>query len=145
MTAALRSLQVGEEIPAIVRQTGFDNWNRYAAVNEEFVPIHMDDEAGQAAGYATAFGMGNLQWSYLHNVVREWIGERGEDRAAELSVPRAEPQGPDGDGTGTGHRGASRDQNGPRSISRYGPRIRREAPRTRHRHRVVSDLRGTGR
>ncbi len=70
--------QVGDEIPAIIRQTGFHNWNRYAAVNEEFVPIHMDDEAGQAAGYATAFGMGNLQWSYLHIVLREWIGENGK-------------------------------------------------------------------
>jgi hypothetical protein len=70
--------EVGEEIPTFVRQTGFENWNRYAAVNDEFVPIHMDDAAGQAAGYASAFGMGNLQWSYLHNVVREWMGEEGE-------------------------------------------------------------------
>jgi acyl dehydratase len=69
---------VGEEIPALIRRTGFENWNRYAAANDEFVPIHMDDEAGQAAGYATAFGMGNLQWSYLHNVVREWMGEEGQ-------------------------------------------------------------------
>jgi acyl dehydratase len=70
--------EVGEEIPAFVRQTGFENWNRYAAANDEFVPIHMDDAAGQAAGYATAFGMGNLQWSYLHIVVREWMGEEAE-------------------------------------------------------------------
>ena len=55
--------EVGEEIPAFVRQTGFDNWNRYAAVNDEFVPIHMDDEAGQApremhrpSGWATCSG-----------------------------------------------------------------------------------------
>src|SRR5580698_5860019 len=69
--------EVGEEIPAFVRQTGFPNWNRYAAVNDEFVPIHMDDEAGRAAGNGAAFGMGNLQWSYLHNVVREWMGDEG--------------------------------------------------------------------
>jgi acyl dehydratase len=68
-------LEVGQEIPVFVRATGLDNWNRYAAVNDEFVPIHMDDAAGVAAGYPSAFGMGNLQWSYLHNVVREWAGE----------------------------------------------------------------------
>jgi acyl dehydratase len=68
---------VGEEIPAFTRTTGFANWNRYAAVNDEFVPIHMDDEAGRAAGMAGAFGMGNLQWAYLHNVVRDWLGDRG--------------------------------------------------------------------
>ncbi len=69
--------QVGEEIEPFVRQTGLHNWNRYAAVNDEFVPIHMDDEAGRAAGYDTAFGMGNLQWSYLHNVLRAWMGDDG--------------------------------------------------------------------
>ncbi len=68
----------GDELPPFVRTTGLANWNRYAAVNDEFVPIHMDDEAGRAAGYPTAFGMGNLQWSYLHNLVRDWLGGDGE-------------------------------------------------------------------
>jgi hypothetical protein len=68
---------VGAEIPVFRRTTGLQNWNRYAAVNHEFVDIHMDDEAGQAAGYPTAFGMGNLQWSFLHNVLRGWMGDEG--------------------------------------------------------------------
>jgi len=69
--------EVGDELPPFVRVTGLDNWNRFAAVNDEFVPIHMDDEAGRAAGYPSAFGMGTLQWSYLHNVVRGWCGPSG--------------------------------------------------------------------
>jgi acyl dehydratase len=68
---------IGEELPPFVRATGFAVWNRYAAVNDEFVPIHMDDEAGRGAGYPSAFGMGNLQWAYLHNLVRDWLGDRG--------------------------------------------------------------------
>jgi acyl dehydratase len=71
------TVSVGTELPPFVRTTGFHNWNRYAAVNDEFVDIHMDDEAGRAAGYSSAFGMGNLQWAYLHNMLREWIGEDG--------------------------------------------------------------------
>jgi acyl dehydratase len=71
------AIKVGDNLPTFTRATGFHNWNRYAAVNEEFVPIHMDDEAGRAAGYPSAFGMGNLQWAYLHNLVREWMGESG--------------------------------------------------------------------
>lgn len=67
----------GEQIPAFVRTTGFANWNRYAAVNDEFVPIHMDDEAGRAAGQPGAFGMGNLQLSYLHSLLRQWLGPDG--------------------------------------------------------------------
>ena len=56
------------------------NWNRYAAVNEEFVYVHMDDEAGQAAGQGAAFGMGNLRWAYVLNALRGWIGDEAEVR-----------------------------------------------------------------
>ena len=80
---------VGEELPPFVRETGFEVWNRYAAVNDEFVPIHMDDEAGKAAGYPSAFGMGNLQWSYLHNLVRGWLAGRG--RIVKLSCQFRNP------------------------------------------------------
>jgi acyl dehydratase len=73
--------QVGDEIEKFVRSTSFANWNRYAAVNDEFVPIHMDDEAGRAAQQPGAFGMGNLQVAYLHNLLRQWIGPDGEIQA----------------------------------------------------------------
>jgi acyl dehydratase len=73
----MTDVKVGDTLPEFVRTTGFDNWNRYAAVNDEFVPIHMDDEAARANGLPGAIGMGNLQWSYLHSLVRGWIGDRG--------------------------------------------------------------------
>ena len=71
------AINVGDELPVFQRRTGLAEWNRYAAVNEEFVPIHMDDEAGRAAGFQSALGMGNLQIAYLHNLVRDWLGDRG--------------------------------------------------------------------
>lgn len=71
------TIDIGQELPAFTRETGLATWNRYAAVNDEFVPIHMDDEAGRAAGYPSAFGMGNLQWAYLHNALRDWMGDDG--------------------------------------------------------------------
>jgi hypothetical protein len=64
---------VGQALPPFAREAGFEAWNRYAAVNDEFVPIHMDDGAGRAAGYSGAFGMGNLQWAYMHCLLREWL------------------------------------------------------------------------
>jgi len=67
---------IGGEIPTYERMSSFQHWNRYAAVNYEFVDIHMDDRAGKAVGYPGAFGMGNLQWAYLHCMLREWAGER---------------------------------------------------------------------
>ena len=77
MTVDRNAVAVGTELPAFVRTTGFQNWNRFAAVNDEFVPIHMDDDAGRAQGFPGAFGMGNLMWSYLHNLVRDWMGDNG--------------------------------------------------------------------
>lgn len=79
MQSSAGTLQVspGDELPPFTRETGFANWNRYAAVNDEFIPIHMDDEAGREAGQPTAIGMGNLQWSYLHNLLRDWLGGNG--------------------------------------------------------------------
>jgi len=66
-----------KDVAPFERAMGFQMWNRYAGVNDEFVDIHMDDQAGQAAGYPGAFGMGNLQWALLHNMLREWIGADG--------------------------------------------------------------------
>ena len=77
-------VKVGDELPAWSRTTGFMNWNRYAAVNDEFVYLHMDDEVGAAAGQGAAFGMGNLRWSYVMNALRAWIGDEAEVR--ELSM-----------------------------------------------------------
>ena len=71
-------VQVGDEMPAWSRTTNFMHWNRYAAVNDEFVPFHMDDEDGRKAGNAQgAFGMGNLQWAFIHNMLRDWLGPDG--------------------------------------------------------------------
>ncbi|BBX01004.1 hypothetical protein BST36_24200 [Mycolicibacterium moriokaense] len=76
------SIQIGDQIPPFVRTTHFTEWNRYAAVNDEFIPIHMDDEAGRAAGNENgAFGMGNLRLAYLVNMLRAWIGDDGEIRS----------------------------------------------------------------
>ena len=78
-------VNVGDDIPSFTRQTDFMHWNRYAAVNDEFVYIHMDDEAGKAAANEQgAFGMGNLRYAYLLNMLREWAGDEAEIR--ELGV-----------------------------------------------------------
>jgi len=94
----MTTVAVGDEIPAFTPNDWLRQLDRYAAVNDEFVPIHMDDEAGRAAGMDGAFGMGNLQWAYLHNVVRDWLGDpRPESSAWTSQVPGGEHQGADRD------------------------------------------------
>jgi acyl dehydratase len=85
MTVERDTVTVGTALAPFVRTTGFQNWNRYAAVNDEFVPIHMDDEAARAVGFPSAIGMGNLMWSYLHDLLREWIGDDGRIVAVSCS------------------------------------------------------------
>ena len=76
MSVNFEEIQIGDQLPKWSRKTSFAEWNRYAAVNEEFVPFHMDDEAGRRAGNeAGAFGMGNLRYAYIVNALREWIGD----------------------------------------------------------------------
>lgn len=75
------TVEVGDSLPEWSRKTGFAEWNRYAAVNEEFVPFHMDDEAGRRAGNEQgAFGMGNLRYAYIVNALHAWIGDGGTVR-----------------------------------------------------------------
>ncbi|GAA4743609.1 MaoC family dehydratase [Nocardioides endophyticus] len=83
-----RPVAVGDELPALKRTPGFAEWNRFAAVNCEFVPIHMDDEEGRRAGYPRAIGMGRLQWSYVHTMLRGWIGDTGRIVALSLEFRR---------------------------------------------------------
>ncbi len=74
-------VEVGQEVVSWSRKTDFMHWNRYAAVNDEFVYIHMDDVAGRAAlNEQGAFGMGNLRFAYLHNMLREWAGDEAQVR-----------------------------------------------------------------
>ena len=74
-------VKVGDALPDWSRKTDFMNWNRYAAVNDEFVYIHMDDVAGRAAlNEQGAFGMGNLRYAYIVNALQDWIGDEAEIR-----------------------------------------------------------------
>ncbi len=78
-------VSVGDEIPGFKRRTDLMNWNRYAAINDEFIPIHMDDAAGrQGQNEQGAFGMGNLRTAYIHNMLRNWAGDEAEIREVGL-------------------------------------------------------------
>lgn len=88
------AIQIGDQLPPFVRTTHFTEWNRYASVNDEFYPIHMDDEAGRAAGNESgAFGMGNLRLAYLINMLRAWIGDDGEIRSVTVKYKAMNEKG----------------------------------------------------
>jgi acyl dehydratase len=72
------SVEVGQVLPEFTRKTDFDNWNRFAAVNDEFISVHMDDEMAKLMGQPGVIGMGNLRWTYLLNALRDWAGDEAD-------------------------------------------------------------------
>jgi acyl dehydratase len=128
MAVDRETITVGTELPPFVRTTGFHNWNRYAAVNDEFVPIHMDDDAGRAQGFPGAFGMGNLMWSYLHNLVRDWMGDEGRIVAMGCSFRSPNLRGMTVEARGSVK--AVRDENGERIVELELAVIDRDNPDT---------------
>ena len=76
--AAALDVAVGTELPTFERTTDFAHWNRYAAVNDEFIDVHMSTEAAQAAGQPDVFGMGNLRVAYVHALLADWLDDRGD-------------------------------------------------------------------
>src|SRR5579859_6747330 len=71
-------LEAGAMFPAFSRTTDLPHWNRYAAVNDEFIDVHMSVEAAHAAGQPNIFGMGNLRVGYQHAVLHTWLAGRGD-------------------------------------------------------------------
>ena len=78
-------VSAGDEIPGFKRRTDLMTRNRYAAINDDFTPIHTDDAAGrQGQNEQGAFGMGNLRTAYIHNMLRNWAGDDAEIREVGL-------------------------------------------------------------
>ncbi|MCZ6619376.1 MAG: hypothetical protein O7E57_14735 [Gammaproteobacteria bacterium] len=87
-------IDIGDTLPEWSRTTGFMEWNRYAAINDEFVPFHMDDAAGRQAGNEQgAFGMGNLRYAYIVNALKQWIGDEAEIREVGCQYRAINQQG----------------------------------------------------
>ena len=95
-------IAVGDRLSPYVAPRGLEAWNRFAAVNDEFVPVHMDDDAGRRAGNESgAFGMGNLRLSYLANLLRAWSGDDAEIRELQVEYRSRHQKGDVLTATGT--------------------------------------------
>ncbi|HJN86880.1 MAG: MaoC family dehydratase N-terminal domain-containing protein [Dehalococcoidia bacterium] len=71
-------IEEGGTLPIFRRYTDLMNYNRYAAVNDEYVYHHQDPDIANSRGQKDVDGMGLLQFAYLHNMLRQWIGESGD-------------------------------------------------------------------
>ena len=82
----LTSLKPGDKVDMFSRKGTLQHWNRFAAVNDEFADHHMSDEGGQHEGFPAAFAMSPLEVSYLHNMLRDWLGSAGRIVSIEVRL-----------------------------------------------------------
>tara|TARA_Y100001960_G_scaffold267826_1_gene292327 strand:- start:1319 stop:1753 length:435 start_codon:yes stop_codon:yes gene_type:complete len=71
------NVEIGQKIPTFSRKTDLMHWNRWAAIYDEFLYYHMDDERAIENGQPSSIGQGRLRVSYAHTLLRNWIGDEG--------------------------------------------------------------------
>ena len=82
--AVFDDVKEGDSLPIFRRYTDLMNFNRFAAVNDEYVYHHMDLDIANSRGQRDVDGMGLLQFSYLHNMLLQWMGEEGDITRASV-------------------------------------------------------------
>jgi acyl dehydratase len=89
MTVQFETLAAGQEIPTFVREGTVQHWGRFAAVEVvHFVGHHFDDEVARQEGFEAAFIMAPLQTSYLHAMLRDWMGGGGRLLSLDIRFRR---------------------------------------------------------
>jgi acyl dehydratase len=83
------TIAVGDTVTPFVRRGHIETWARYAAVNEEFASHHMSDEVARHEGFEGAFIMAPLTFSYVHTMLRDWVGDHG--RLVSVSIRLLHP------------------------------------------------------
>jgi acyl dehydratase len=71
------NVEIGQQLPVFSRKTDLMHWNRWAAIYDEFLYYHMDDERAIENGQPSSIGQGRIRVSYAHTLLRNWIGDEG--------------------------------------------------------------------
>ena len=70
-------VEVGFELPSIVKDITLPQMAMYAAVCWDFMPIHYDSGTAQSLGFRAAFTDGPMETAFLCQVVTNWMGMQG--------------------------------------------------------------------
>lgn len=87
------ALGVGDEIPPIVREMGWDQilkFNRYVTGGKDTKNIHTDDETARKAGLPRALATGRHPVSFISEHLIDWFGA-GFVAGGEIDVAFVKP------------------------------------------------------
>ena len=79
-----QDVQVGEELPPVVRQPSTRDLAKYAGASGDFYEVHYDKDFAVEIGLPGVIVHGALKNAYLAQVVTNWMG--GEGVLRKLSV-----------------------------------------------------------
>ena len=70
-------VEVGLELPPVVKDITLPQMAMYAAVCWDFMPLHYDSGTAQSLGFRAAFTDGPMETAFLCQVVTKWAGIQG--------------------------------------------------------------------
>lgn len=89
MTVRFEDLAVGDELPPFARTVTRDDIARYADASGDRNPLHLEDEAGRAAGFPGVIAHGMLTMGHLATCLTRWLG--GAEGLERLTAPFRTP------------------------------------------------------
>jgi len=78
-------LQVGLELPELVKHPTTRQLVQYAGAQEDFYEIHYDQAYARSVGLPGVILHGLLKAAFLGQLVTDWLGDRGTLRSFEVS------------------------------------------------------------
>jgi len=78
-------VEVGHEIPALVKHPTTRQLVQYAGAQGDFYEIHYDQAYAQSVGLPGVILHGLLKAAFLGQLVTDWLGDRGTLKTFEVS------------------------------------------------------------
>jgi hydroxyacyl-ACP dehydratase HTD2-like protein with hotdog domain len=78
-------VQVGDEIPELVKHPTTRQLVQYAGAQGDFYEIHYDQDFARSVGLPGVILHGLLKAAFLGQLVTDWLGERGTLKTFEVS------------------------------------------------------------
>ena len=70
-------VEIGAELPAVVKEISIPQMARYAAVCWDFQPEHYDSGTARDHGFRAAYADGPMVTAFLGQMMTDWIGPAG--------------------------------------------------------------------
>lgn len=84
MSAAI-GIEVGQELPELVKEPTTQQLVMYAGASGDFYQIHYDQDFARSTGLPGVILHGLLKTGFLAQLVTSWLGDRGRLKTFEVS------------------------------------------------------------